>query len=165
MVIQSEHRNAVLRNAVLRLARRWTRPRLSGTTGSMRIEELNHVALDVRDVERSCAFYERALGLERIPRPDFEFAGAWLRLCDDKELHLIAYCRTPSPGHDRGDHFALRVDDLDAWERHWQSLELEYVPRRFRPDGAEQMYVSDPDGHVIELFTPPPEQPGERRAR
>jgi catechol 2,3-dioxygenase-like lactoylglutathione lyase family enzyme len=31
-----------------------------------------------------------------------------------------------------------------------------------RPDGAWQIYVRDPDGHVIELFTPPPETMDDR---
>ncbi|MBT3912195.1 MAG: glyoxalase, partial [Verrucomicrobia bacterium] len=35
------------------------------------------------------------------------------------------------------------------------SIGQEYLPRRTRPDGALQLFVVDPDGHHIELFTGP----------
>jgi len=57
----------------------------------------------------------------------------------------------------RGNHFALRVDDFDAWERQLASRGMQYLPRKQRPDGAWQLFLLDPDGHVVELFTSPPE--------
>jgi hypothetical protein len=50
----------------------------------------------------------------------------------------------------------LRVDDLDEWERHFHETSVPHMPRKSRPDGASQLFLRDPDGHVIELFTPPP---------
>jgi hypothetical protein len=47
------------------------------------------------------------------------------------------------------------VDDIDAWENYFQREGIDYVPRRVRPDGAYQIYLVDPDGHYIELCTPP----------
>ena len=118
--------------------------------------ELNHVAIHVQDVERSSAFYRTALFLEPIPRPAFTFPGAWFRLGAQQELHLIGNRANPVFAGNRSNHYALRVDDLTPWEQHFQGLGIPYLPRRMRPDGAWQMYVTDPDGHVIELFTPPP---------
>ena len=43
----------------------------------MEHRELNHVALHVKDVANSCEFYERVLELQQIPRPAFDFPGAW----------------------------------------------------------------------------------------
>jgi catechol 2,3-dioxygenase-like lactoylglutathione lyase family enzyme len=119
-------------------------------------KELNHVALHVADVARSCAFYEQMLGLERIPRPAFRFPGAWYRLGRAQELHLIGERGEAVHSHHRGNHFALLTDDMDAWERRLQSQGCPYLPRRTRPDGAFQIYVTDPDGHVIEICTRPP---------
>jgi hypothetical protein len=31
-------------------------------------------------------------------------------------------------------------------------LGVEHLPRKTRPDGASQLFLRDPDGHVIELF-------------
>jgi catechol 2,3-dioxygenase-like lactoylglutathione lyase family enzyme len=121
----------------------------------MQIEQLNHVAIHVADVALSAAFYRDVLGLEEIPRPAFPFPGAWFRLGTDQELHLIGERTREVISHNRGNHFALLVDDFDAWERHLVALGARLAPRRLRPDGAWQLYVIDPDGHYIELCTPP----------
>jgi len=117
--------------------------------------ELNHVALHVSDVEASRDFYERVLKLETIPRPGFNFPGEWYRLGREQELHLIGDRSQSVVSHDRGTHFALMVDDMDAWEAHLDEIGQAYLPRRTRPDGAYQIYVVDPDGHYIEFCTPP----------
>jgi len=84
----------------------------------MKFLELNHVAVHVADVAQSSAFYERILKLERIPRPAFTFPGEWFRLGETQELHLLGDRSQPVHSHNRGTHFALLVDDLDAWEEH-----------------------------------------------
>jgi lactoylglutathione lyase len=114
--------------------------------------ELNHVALHVKDVEKSCQFYRDILLLEPIPRPAFTFPGAWFRLGVFQELHLIGERGEPVHSHHRGNHFALRVDDLDAWETHLKQSAWDFRPRKTRPDGIQQVFLADPDGHVIELF-------------
>lgn len=121
----------------------------------MKILQLNHVALHVADLERSARFYEGVLRLAPIPRPAFAFPGAWYRLGEDQELHLIGERTSEVVSHNRGNHFALLVDDLDAWERYFHEQRMSYLPRRKRPDGAFQIYLIDPDGHYIELCTPP----------
>lgn len=120
----------------------------------MRVLQLNHVAIHVADVPASVRFYREVLGLEEIPRPAFRFPGAWLRLGADQELHLIGERAEPVHSHNRGNHYALLVDDIDAWEAFFKERGTEYW-RQQRPDGAFQIYVTDPDGHVIELCTPP----------
>lgn len=117
----------------------------------MRITQLNHVALHVADVERSVAFYRDVMQLEMLPRPAFTFPGAWFRLGQDQELHLIGQRQEAVHSHHRGNHYALQVDDLDAWERHLTAHGATFLPRRQRPDGAWQLFVVDPDGHFIEL--------------
>jgi lactoylglutathione lyase len=119
----------------------------------MKIHELNHVAIHVADVEKSCEFYHTVLKLEPIPRPAFTFPGAWFRLGTHQELHLIGSRDTPVFSHNRGNHFALRADNLDEWDAHLHAVKADFAPRKQRPDGASQIFIRDPDGHVIELFT------------
>jgi lactoylglutathione lyase len=119
----------------------------------MKIQELNHVAIHVADVERSCAFYRDVLRLEPLPRPAFDFPGAWFRLGVNQELHLIGRSITRVPPVNGNDHFALRVDDLATWEKHLHRVGAIFRPVIQRPDGAWQLFLSDPDGHFIELFT------------
>lgn len=121
----------------------------------MNISQLNHVAIHVADVDRSVAFYRDILGLSPIPRPAFSFPGAWFRLGADQELHIIGERTQAVVSHNRGNHYALQVDDLNAWERHLIACQARYVPRRRRPDGADQIFVIDPDGHYVELCTAP----------
>jgi len=123
---------------------------------ALEIRQLNHVAIHVADVERSVAFYRDVLRLEPIPRPAFSFPGAWFRLGADQELHLIGERTREVVSHNRSNHFALLVDDFDAWERYLIDRGLDFAPRRVRPDGALQLYVIDPDGHYVELCTLPP---------
>ena len=120
----------------------------------MKIHELNHVAGHVADVERSGAFYRDVLRLEMLPRPAFDFPGAWFRLGTVQELHLIGRRLETIPPVNTNEHFALRVDDLAAWEAHLQRVGAEFRPMQQRPDGAWQIFLRDPDGHFIELFMP-----------
>ena len=119
----------------------------------MRFAQLNHVALHVADVEKSVVFYRDVLHLEPIPRPAFSFPGAWFRLGVDQELHLIGGRDREVVSHNRGNHFALLVDDFEAWEKYLRENHVKFAPRRVRPDGALQLYVIDPDGHYVELCT------------
>lgn len=121
----------------------------------VRISQLNHVALHVADVDRSVAFYRDVLHLRPIPRPAFSFPGAWFQIGVDQELHLIGERKTEAVSQIRGNHFAMMVDDFDAWEQHLTASGAKFAPRRQRPDGALQLFVLDPDGHYVELCTPP----------
>ena len=118
----------------------------------MKITELNHVALLVADVEASARFYRDTLGLAPIPRPAFSFPGAWFRIGAAQELHLIGG-RPPGPAGDRsrGDHFAMQVADVDAATRHLTAKGAAFRGPGPRPDGARQIFLQDPDGHVVEL--------------
>jgi catechol 2,3-dioxygenase-like lactoylglutathione lyase family enzyme len=124
---------------------------------------LQHCGLIVAELERSRRFYGEALGLEEVARPpNFTFAGAWFRI-GDTEVHLLAEADTtvragaPDPGPSGAyglvNHLAFQIDDLDAalerLERHGVPLIGGPMPRG---DGYDQVFLRDPDGHVLELF-------------
>jgi lactoylglutathione lyase len=114
--------------------------------------ELNHVALPVADVERSLPFYRDILGLAPLPRPDFPFPGAWFRLGHHQELHLIGDERTTAgSGQSMDGHFALLVKDLAPVAARLREAGLNFRGPGPRPDGALQIFVTDPDGNVIEF--------------
>ena len=97
-------------------------------------------------------FTMRTYGLEHVP--DRVEDRAWATAAEARcaqALSEIALLPTAASAPDP----ATRADDLDEWEDYFSSIEQEYVPRRIRPDGAFQIYVADPDGHHIELFTGP----------
>jgi catechol 2,3-dioxygenase-like lactoylglutathione lyase family enzyme len=124
---------------------------------------LQHTGLVVADLERSRSFYGGALGLDEVRRPpNFTFSGAWFQ-CGEDQIHLLAENDTtsraggpkPGPGAEVGliQHVAFEVDDLEAACRR---LEMHGVPLFGGPmprgDGVTQVFVLDPDGHVVELF-------------
>ena len=47
----------------------------------IQVQELDHVALDVLDLEKAKTFYSELLGLQDIPRPEsFDFPVVWYDL-------------------------------------------------------------------------------------
>ena len=117
----------------------------------MQYIDLNHVALHVRDVERSNAFYRDLLGLPVMKRPDFSFPGAWYRIGRDQELHLIGGRAAEVLSGPRLSHFAMQVEDIEEAVKEVESKGIEIIHRQTRPDGAFQIYFLDPDGHCVEL--------------
>ena len=117
----------------------------------MNILELNHVALHVADLDASIAFYRDQLELEPMARPAFDFPGAWFRLGPTQELHLIAGRQQSVHGQSRGTHFAVQVGSIEEAEAVLRRNDVAYRPRKHRPDGAWQIFLTDPDGHWIEL--------------
>ena len=118
----------------------------------MQITQLNHVGLHVADLDRSRVFYGEMLGLREIPRPDMGFPGAWYRVGTDQEIHLIG--RAPRGGAftpPRERHVALAVSAMEDVERALAARGVAYAPPKSRADGALQLFVRDPDDHVIEL--------------
>jgi catechol 2,3-dioxygenase-like lactoylglutathione lyase family enzyme len=116
----------------------------------MKTLQLDHIGLHVADVDTSGRFYGDVLALEPLPRPAFDFPGAWFRIGTHQELHLIAGIQgQPSP-LGGASHFAIAVDDLDAWYERLTGQGVE-VRRQVRPDGVGQLYVADPDGHMVEI--------------
>lgn len=116
----------------------------------MQINQLNHTAIHVADLERSVVFYGEVLQLKQIARPDFDFAGAWFQTGPGQELHLI--CKEGgSHTVPLERHTAYRIPDMKAAKAHLDSKGVDYEGPKNRPDGPLQLFMHDPDGHVVEL--------------
>ena len=120
------------------------------------ITSLNHVAVCVTDVARSKRFYSEVLGLKEIERPPFPFDGAWYELVDGRQFHLIVHdrplaLRGTTEIDPRDGHLAFGVEDFDAAVAHLRSAGVVCVVRAENITPWKQVYVTDPDGNVIEL--------------
>ena len=125
---------------------------------------IHHVSLTVTDLERSRCFYREVLGLREIERPPFDFPGAWFGL-GANQLHLIVGEHSTFRGvkgvDSRDVHFALRVPSYfeakQFLESKGYSTEADALdPMRLKASpgataGFPQLYILDPDGHVIEI--------------
>lgn len=117
----------------------------------------HHTSFPVKDIEVSKSFYGGFLGLEEIERPErFTFPGAWYR-AGPIEVHLI---QAPE-GLDLGSappaispfarHAALAIEDYDKALAYCREAGLEVFESS--PE-IGQLWISDPDGHVLELIVP-----------
>ena len=125
---------------------------------------LHHVSIPVSDLERSRQFYRDILLLTEIPRPSFRTAGAWFRINDGQELHLIVggdratFRGTKSLDLD-DTHFAMRVGDYPQVlqflrTKGYREAEDEHDPMGIRTSSAAgypQLYILDPDRNIVEI--------------
>jgi glyoxylase I family protein len=121
------------------------------------LETIHHVSLCVKDLERAKRFYEDVLGLRELPRPAFDFPGAWYEL-GDRQLHLIVHTnprtlRGTTEIDSRDGHFAVKVTDYDATLKWLNESAIAVRERAVNPTPWAQLYITDPDGNVIELNT------------
>ena len=130
----------------------------------MQITAIHHTALTVTDLEQSRKFYREILSVKEIPRPPFNFPGAWFQLGDTQEVHLIVHDRATfrrKPLDTRDVHFALRVPSYRAAVDflHTKGYREDADPddpcfmvlQPHATAGYPQIYICDPDRHVIEI--------------
>ena len=115
------------------------------------VVRMDHVQVNVTDLERARRFYGGVLELKEVPRPEsFNFAGAWYRI-GDVDLHLVV--RPPEP--DSEDHICLWVADVrgtaQALEAQGQTIAWQ---TRYKIRGVDRFFVRDPDGNRIEVQGP-----------
>ncbi|MCU9847754.1 VOC family protein [Defluviimonas sp. WL0024] len=129
---------------------------------------LHHVSIPCRDLARSAAFYEEVFGFDRLERPSFHIAGVWLG-CGTQQIHLIDNAQgsfRDTPDISIADtHFAFRTDDFDGalaslTARGFSATAPEGDPRRLLvlrdgPAGFAQLYLLDPDLHIVEINAAP----------
>ncbi|MFC7373295.1 VOC family protein [Fictibacillus iocasae] len=122
-------------------------------------EGIHHVSLLVRDLTAAKVFYEDVLGFNvSSERPEFNFPGEWYRI-GSTQLHLIVHetgsARRNSTAIDSRDgHFAVRVKNMSELILRLEKGGAVYkdTPRNKTP--WHQVFVSDPDGNLIEFNAP-----------
>jgi catechol 2,3-dioxygenase-like lactoylglutathione lyase family enzyme len=119
----------------------------------IRVTGLDHVVLNVADVERSLAFYCDELGLapERVEewrRGEILFPS--VRVDAHTIIDLLAVPRTG----ENADHLCLVVEpvDLEAIKASGRFEVVDGPATRFGARGnGTSLYVKDPDGNTVEL--------------
>jgi catechol 2,3-dioxygenase-like lactoylglutathione lyase family enzyme len=123
----------------------------------MKVEQIDHVAITVSDLERSRAWYRDVLGLER--RFEDEWGDVPTMMCagetcvalfpsDVRDIQGVNARETVSMRH-----FAFRVDreNFEAAQRLFRERDIAFEPADHGI--AHSVYVLDPDGHRIEITT------------
>ena len=117
----------------------------------------NHLALSVKDVNRSAEFYGSVLQLPEIVNRTKMEGIRWFTLADGKELHLISIIKDPIIIN-KAVHIGLATNNIDAFVQRLERLKITYSdwPGKtktvnIRTDGVKQIFFQDPDGYWVEV--------------
>ena len=119
---------------------------------------LDHVAIRVKDMDASIAWYQKVLGLKKYQLevwgdyPIFLLAGkSGIALFPANEKDPPAM--NSASRNVKIDHFAFNVDreNFDKALDNYQRLELDFVVKDHHY--FDSVYTEDPDGHIVELTT------------
>src|SRR4051812_48369116 len=123
----------------------------------MNLEAIDHIALSVRDVERSAQWYMDVLGFERLHGDVWKvpaFLGkndAAIALFPLRERRPQSSSSPPAPI--RVLHFAFRTNRSNFLKAQ-EDLRKHKIQFEFQDhEISHSIYFDDPDGHEIEITT------------
>ncbi len=135
-----------------------TRLVAQGAPAAVPIRSLNHVSIEVKDVERSVEFYQRVFGLKvksREGTPGNPIAGGGgsgisvVNLATGNGPEFIGIYNGAGAGSIN--HFCLGVQNYDA-DRTMKTLTDQGVKARMRTRGeSKEIFVTDPDNISVQL--------------
>lgn len=122
----------------------------------MKISQIDHLVLTVKDIEVSCVFYTTVLGMEEISfgqgRKAVAFGDQKINFHQvGKELEPKAL--QPTPGS--GDLCFITTTTLSEVIRHLQTCKVAIIEGPVERSGAtgtiSSIYIRDPDQNLIEI--------------
>jgi lactoylglutathione lyase len=119
---------------------------------------LTHVAIRVKDIDRSLDFYINKLGFKEMLRlgKDGALWLVYLRITDTQYLEVFPQGtgdRAPEREVVGYNHMCLEVPDIELSVRELEALGIPLTrPKIKAADGNWQTWIEDPDGHRIELM-------------
>jgi catechol 2,3-dioxygenase-like lactoylglutathione lyase family enzyme len=129
--------------ASLTLAQAPKRPKITGVA---------HMALFVKDVEQSRAFYKDFLGYGEpflLNRPDGTLSLTFIKVNDRQYIELFP---ETEPGGDRLNHISIETDDAEQMRVYLASKGVKVAEKVGKGRiGNLNFNVKDPDGHTVEI--------------
>jgi len=122
----------------------------------MRIDHLDHFVLTVRDIDATCAFYTRVLGMDARTfgdgRRSLHFGAAKINL-HQQGREFEPRAATPVPGS--ADICLIASTPLGEVIRHLLECGVQIIEGPVQKTGATgpilSVYFRDPDGNLIEV--------------
>ena len=123
----------------------------------MQLEGIDHVALAVRDVERSANWYVEVLGFERLHEDMWNGITTFIGKGNTAIALFPANSNTRSTSSTRGDirmlHLAFRAN-RDGFLAAQEELKRRGIKFEFQDhEISHSIYFRDPDGHELEITT------------
>ena len=116
-----------------------------------KITKLDHITIEVHDIETALQFYIEIIGLDEIETPsEVKDKGVrWLSIPGGQALHLI---EKPDMKEPASAHFAIVIDDPDSWQKHLTQNQIEIQSPKFDIYNAQRFFIKDPSGNRIEFL-------------
>jgi lactoylglutathione lyase len=118
---------------------------------------LNHIAVYVKDLKVSTAFYSDVIGIDTIPEPFHDGKHTWYSVSENSHLHIIQGAKEIT-SHDKNTHLCFSVTSIDDMIARLNKNKIPYeswtgekMSVTTRVDGIKQLYFVDPDGYWIEI--------------
>ncbi len=117
-----------------------------------------HIALEVSDVDRSIAFYQKYAGMQVVHRrtdAHTQVTVAWIS--DLTRPFVVVLIQTPSVDHPLrpNGHLGVACNSRETVDRLCEQAKQDGVllkgPSDFGPPVGYWAYLSDPDGHTLEI--------------
>jgi catechol 2,3-dioxygenase-like lactoylglutathione lyase family enzyme len=120
------------------------------------VSRIDHFVLTVASVEATCAFYEKALGLETVTfnegRRALSFGEQKINL-HQHGAEFVPHARAIAPGS--GDFCLTTMVPLDEIIAHLKAAGVEIeqgpVPKTGARSKLRSVYFRDPDGNLVEV--------------
>lgn len=120
----------------------------------MSVGVLDHFNIRTRHLSDTVRFYEDVLGLEKGPRPNFAFPGAWMYSEGKAVVHLVDISKTDEqqkPDSGVVHHVAFVSSGFDSMKQRLSSKGMPFDARQVPGGELWQIFVNDPNGVMIEL--------------
>ncbi len=123
------------------------------------VKAIAHVAIRVKDIDASLAFYAGKLGFRemfRLFQDDGKLWIVYLRVTDDQYVELFPNAigdRSPPAEAIGLNHLCLEVEDIDDSLADLEKAGIPlFRPKKMQVDRNWQAWIQDPDGNRIELL-------------
>jgi len=125
----------------------------------MKIDRIDHIAVNTVDIEESVKYYEEMFGFQEVNRADMgECVLVYLEINSGSYLELFDLKGDCVKGDISGNlqglkHIAFHVDDIIAWEKKLREKKAEFVMQltRMEPIKKDGILIKDPNGVIVEL--------------
>ena len=129
------------------------------------VKKLLHTRYRVNDLESSVKFYTEILGLTETRRHKSPRGSELVFLATPNSDEEIELCSYPSSGgvqvQEDLTHLAFEVESLVEFEKHIQSLGVEYSDGPHMKDsGGGFAFIDAPEGYEVELIEKAPDSSG-----